>query len=177
MSSIGPGYIHVYTGDGKGKTTASIGLAFRAAGSGLRVLILQFMKGPDLTGERRAARRFDENMDVRPLGRDGLLQPGDIRDEDRDLALMALEEAASEMRGGRWDVVILDELNTACALGLVPVEGVMELMDQKPDGVELVLTGRGAPEELIDRADLVTEMREVKHYYRKGVPAREGIEK
>ncbi len=177
MSSIGRGYTHVYTGDGKGKTTASFGMALRAVGNGLKVLVIQFMKGPEMTGERRAARHLAPGMEVRPMGRDGLLHPGDIMERDGTLATEAIEEAIGEMAGGRWDMLILDELNTACALGLVPVERVLQLMDLKPDGLELVLTGRGAPKEMIEKADLVTEMREIKHYYAKGVKARKGIEK
>jgi len=177
MSDPGPGYIHVYTGDGKGKTTASLGLALRAVGTGLKVLVLQFLKGPEMTGERRAAQRLSPELTIRPLGRDGMLAPGDITAEDRVLAGEAVREAEREMAGGRWDVLILDELNTACALGLVEEERGLEMMDGKPDNLELVLTGRGAPEPVMARADLVTEMREVKHYFREGVSAREGIEK
>ena len=177
MSSIGRGYIQVYTGSGKGKTTASLGLAFRAVGQGLKVLILQFLKGPEMTGERRAAESFASHMEVRPFGRDGLLHPGDITERDRALTEEALEHAARELTAGRWDMVILDELITACALGLVSVAGVIRLMDIKPQGVELILTGRGAPGEVIEKADLVTEMKEIKHYFPQGVPAREGIEK
>jgi cob(I)alamin adenosyltransferase len=177
MSDLGPGYIHVYTGDGKGKTTASFGLALRAVGNGLKVLVIQFMKGPEMTGERRAAQSLAPGLEVRPMGRDGLLHPGDIMEKDRSLATEALEEAVREMTGNRWDMLILDEINNACALGLIPLEGVLQLMDSKPDGVELVFTGRGAPEEVVEKADLVTEMREIKHYYAKGVKARQGIEK
>ena len=176
MSKLGPGYTHVYTGDGKGKTTASFGLALRAVGNELTVLVIQFMKGPEMTGECRAARHLP-GMEVRPMGRDGLLHPGDIMERDRTLATEALESVVSEMTEGRWDMLILDELNTACALGLVPVERVLQLMDLKPDGMELVLTGRGAPEKVVEKADLVTEMKEIKHYYQQGVQAREGIEK
>jgi cob(I)alamin adenosyltransferase len=175
-TSVGRGYVQVYTGNGKGKTTASFGLALRAVGNELKVLVIQFMKGPEMTGERRAARHLP-GMEVRPMGRDGLLHPGDIMERDRTLATEALESAVSEMTEGRWDMLILDELNTACTLGLVPVERVLQLMDLKPDGLELILTGRGAPEEVVEKADLVTEMREIKHYYQQGVPAREGIEK
>jgi len=177
MTDIGRGYIHVYTGDGKGKTTASFGLAFRAVGNELKVLVIQFMKGPEMTGERRAAQRLAPGMEVRPMGRDGLLHPADIMEKDRALATHALDEALSEMTGGQWDMLILDEINTACALGLVTVQRVLQLMDLKPDGLELVLTGRGAAEEIVEKADLVTEMKEIKHYYAKGVKARQGIEK
>ena len=176
MSQLGAGYTHVYTGDGKGKTTASFGLALRAVGNELKVLVIQFMKGPEMTGERRAARHLP-GMEVRPMGRDGLLHPGDIMERDRTLATEALESAVSEMTEGRWDMLILDELNTACTLGLVPVERVLQLMDLKPDGLELILTGRGAAKAVVEKADLVTEMREIKHYYQQGVQAREGIEK
>ncbi len=176
MSQLGAGYTHVYTGDGKGKTTASFGLALRAVGNELKVLVIQFMKGPEMTGERRAARHLP-GMEVRPMGRDGLLHPGDIMERDRTLATEALESVVSEMTEGRWDMLILDELNTACALGLVPVERVLQLMDLKPNGMELVLTGRRAAKAVVEKADLVTEMREVKHYYQQGVQAREGIEK
>jgi cob(I)alamin adenosyltransferase len=177
MSSIGRGYTHVYTGDGKGKTTASLGLALRAVGNDLKVLVIQFMKGPEMTGERRAVQHLAPGMEIRPMGRDGLLHPGDIMEKDQTLAGEALDEALSEISGSRWDMLILDEINTACALGLVPVERVIHLMDLKPDGVELVLTGRGAAKEIVEKADLVTEMREIKHYYAKGVKARKGIEK
>jgi len=177
MSSIGRGYIHVYTGDGKGKTTASFGLALRAVGNGLKVLVLQFLKGPEMTGERTAALNLAPDLEVRPMGRDGLLHPADIMETDRTLAAEALAAAASEMGTGHWDLMILDEINTACALGLVPVANVLNLMDQKPHGLELVFTGRGAPKEMIEKADLVTQMKEIKHYYQQGVPAREGVEK
>ena len=130
-----------------------------------------------MTGERRAARQLAPGMEVRPMGRDGLLHPGDIRDEDRILAEKAFEEAVNEMTSRRWDMLILDEINTACALGLVTVDSVVHLMSLKPDGLELVFTGRGAPGEVVEKADLVTEMKEIKHYYQQGVVAREGIEK
>ena len=177
MNDLGRGYTQVYTGDGKGKTTASLGLALRAVGNGLRVLVLQFLKGNEMTGERKAAKALAPDLEIRPLGRDGLLRPDDITDEDRALAMEALVEGCREITSQKWDVVVLDEINTACALGLIPVPRVVELIDGKPDGLELVLTGRRAPKEVIEKADLVTEMREVKHYFQQGVKARKGIEK
>ena len=177
MTPLGRGYIHVYTGEGKGKTTASLGLALRAVGNGLKVLVIQFLKGTEMTGERLAVPKLAPNMEIRPMGRNGLLHPGLVMERDRVLAGEALEEAVREMKGGRWNLLILDELNTACALGLVPVERVLQMMENKPDGLELVITGRGAPESVIRQADLVTEMKEVKHYFKQGVPAREGIER
>ncbi|MDF1535745.1 MAG: cob(I)yrinic acid a,c-diamide adenosyltransferase [bacterium] len=177
MSDIGRGYTHVYTGDGKGKTTASLGLAVRAAGNGLGVLIIQFLKGSEMTGERKAVLHLKPVIEIRPRGRDGLLRPDDITGEDRTMAMEALVESCREITSRKWDVIVLDEINTACALELIPVPRVTELMDGKPDGLELVLTGRGAPAEIIEKADLVTEMREIKHYFRQGVSARKGIEK
>jgi cob(I)alamin adenosyltransferase len=177
MNTVGRGYTHVYTGDGKGKTTASLGLAFRAAGNGLRVLIIQFLKGPEMTGERRSAEKFPLNLQIRPCGRNGVLTRHDISDDDRDMALETLKEAVLEITSRAWELVILDEVITSCVLGLLTVQQLVEVMDAKPDGVELVLTGRGAPLEVIEKADLVTEMREIKHYFRQGVTAREGIEK
>ena len=177
MTDLGRGYVHVYTGDGKGKTTASLGLALRAAGNGLSVLIIQFLKGQEMTGERKAVERFAPDVEIRPRGRDGVLRPDDVIGKDSELAAAALEESRQEIANGKCDLVILDEINTACSLGLVPVERVLEIMDAKPDGLELVLTGRGATAEIVEKADLVTEMREVKHYFNSGVMARRGIEK
>jgi len=177
MTPLGRGYIQVYTGDGKGKTTASLGLALRAVGNGLKVLVIQFLKGAEMTGERSAAMKLAPDLEIRPLGRNGLLHPGLIMERDRVQALQALEEAVAEMTSGRWNMLILDELNTACALGVIPLDRVHQLMDLKPDGLELVLTGRGAPKSVIEKADLVTEMKEIRHYFRQGVPAREGIER
>ncbi len=177
MSRIGSGYIHVYTGNGKGKTTAALGLALRAAGSGLNVLVIQFLKGPEWTGERKAAEKLASNLRIRPMGRSGVLSPSEISREDGALALEAMREAEREIAGRDWDVVILDEIITACALHLVRVRDVLRIMDAKPEGVELVLTGRGAHRKVIEKADLVTEMKEVKHYFIKGVRGRAGIEK
>jgi cob(I)alamin adenosyltransferase len=174
---IGKGYVHVYTGGGKGKTTASLGLAMRAVGNGLKVLIIQFLKEPGASGEAIAVERLAPELEIRSRGREGILTPSEITVADRTSATDALEEAGREITHRGWDVVVLDEINTACALGLVPVDSMLWLIEVKPDGLELVLTGRGAPAEVIEKADLVTEMREVKHYYREGVPARIGIEK
>ena len=177
MSSIGLGYTHVYTGDGKGKTTASLGLALRAVGNGLKVLVVQFLKGREMTGERQAAQYLAPGMEIRPVGRNGLIHPGTIMERDRIQAATALEEAIGEMTGGRWNLLILDELNSACSLGLVPEDRVLQMMDMKPDGLELVLTGRNAAQSVMEKADLVTEMKEIKHYFKKGVPARDGLER
>ena len=174
---LGPGYIQIYTGGGKGKTTASLGLALRAVGNGLRVLVLQFLKGrKGMTGERKAVLRLAPDIEIRPRGGEGFVGPGEPSEEDRFQALAALDEAFDEVNSGKWDVIILDEINVAVHLCLIPLGDVLALLDSKPDGLELILTGRMAPPGLVDRADLVTEMREVKHYFNAGVSARKGIE-
>jgi len=169
------GYIHVYTGDGKGKTTAALGLALRAAGAGLRVLFAQFIKGMRYS-ELEALERFADRITVRQYGRDCFIR-GVPAAEDVRSARLGLAEIAGALGAGDYDVVILDEANIAVQCGLFDVEGLLELIAAKPEPVELVFTGRYACTALLDRADLVTEMREVKHYYQRGVEARVGIEK
>ncbi|NOY86902.1 MAG: cob(I)yrinic acid a,c-diamide adenosyltransferase [Deltaproteobacteria bacterium] len=177
-TTLGPGYTHIYTGGGKGKTTASLGLALRAVGNGLRVLVIQFLKGrKEMTGERKAALRLAPDLEIRPRGGEGFVGPGEPSEEDRFQAGVALAEAFDEADSGNWDVIVLDEINVAVHLGLIPLGEVLVLLDSRPDGLELILTGRMAPPGLMDRADLVTEMREVKHYFNAGVNARKGIEK
>jgi len=178
-AGLSRGLVQVYTGDGKGKTTASIGLAIRAMGSGLRVLMVQFIKGTWPTGEVRAASAFDPGFRIVSAGR-GFVELGQRSESDR----VSSAEAASEallfawdcMTSGKYDVLILDEINCAVSLGLVPVEDVLQMIREKPEGVELVLTGRGADPRILEIADLVTEMREIKHPFRMGIAARRGIE-
>jgi cob(I)alamin adenosyltransferase len=167
-------YFHVYTGDGKGKTTAALGLALRAAGAGWNVFIGQFAKG-QATSELDALRRFDDRITIRQFGRETLIGPRPDR-ADLDQAESGLTECAAAIASGRYRLVILDEANVAAAMRLVSLQKLLDLIDSRPEGVELVLTGRWAPAEILDRADLVTEMREIKHYFRQGVPARVGIE-
>lgn len=169
------GCTQVYTGNGKGKTTASLGLALRAVGRGLRVCMLQFIKGGGPYGEHIIAERLAPLFTVIQTGKPGWVNTREIG-EDRRLAQQALEQARSILTGGEYDLVILDEINGAVGFGLIDVEQVLELISLRPDRVELVLTGRNAHERVIEAADLVTEMREVKHYYHAGVPARTGIE-
>lgn len=171
------GLIQVYTGNGKGKTTASLGLALRATGRELKVCMIQFMKGGGPYGEQMAAERLAPFLTIIQTGRPGWVRKGNPHEEDKQLAAEALELAAKTVQGGEYDLVILDEINGAVSMGLVPVDGVLDLMRKKPHHVELVLTGRNAHESVIEAADLVTEMCEVKHYYKAGVPARVGIEK
>lgn len=167
------GYVQVYTGDGKGKTTAALGLALRAACAGLRIFIGQFVKGMEYS-ELRALERFDE-IEVRRYGRDCFIDR-EPEAADIEAARAGLEDARAELISGRWDVVILDEANIATYFKLFPVEDLLALIEQKPADVELVITGRRADPRVIEAADLVTEMREVKHYYQQGVPCRKGIE-
>jgi cob(I)alamin adenosyltransferase len=171
---MGKGYVQVYTGSGKGKTTAALGLALRAAGAGLKVFIAQFVKGARCS-EHRALERFEGAIVCRQYGRGFIRQtPGKA---DIAAAREGLREAAEAVRSGAYDLVILDEVNVAVYYGLIGVDEILGLIKGKPENVELVLTGRNAPERVIEEADLVTEMREVKHYYQRGVKARRGIEK
>ena len=171
------GCIQVYTGNGKGKTTAALGLAFRAAGRELMVCMIQFMKGGGPYGEHLAAPRLAPYLTIIQTGREGWVSKENPDAEDRRLAVEALALAKNALTGGTYDLVILDEINGAVFFGLISVDDVLGLMSLKPPGVELVLTGRNADERVIEAADLVTEMREIKHYYKAGVTSRIGIEK
>jgi len=168
------GYVQVYTGDGQGKTTAAIGLALRAAGAGLKVFIAQFVKSEKYS-EIYALERFPDLITCRQYGSGCWLQ-GRPSDEDVRLAKSALDEVRRIVAAGEHDVVILDEANIATYFGLFSADDLTALIDIKPPGVELVFTGRKADPKLIERADLVSEMREVKHYYQQGVLARKGFD-
>jgi cob(I)alamin adenosyltransferase len=165
----------VYTGDGKGKTTAALGLALRAVGRGLKVCMLQFIKGGGRYGEHLAAERLAPLLTIIQTGRPGWVNTKDIT-EDRRVAQEALAQANTLLNSEEFDVFICDEINGAVSFGLIDIEQVLELIRHKPAKTELVLTGRNAHERVIEIADLVTEMREIKHYYKAGVPARTGIE-
>ncbi len=169
------GYVQVYTGDGKGKTTAAIGLAVRAVGAGLKIFIGQFVKGMDYS-ELKSLERFSPQMKVKQYGRAKFVHSKPA-EEDFVAARAGYEKIKEIIKSGQYDLVILDEANIAVYFKLLSVEELLTLIDEKPESVELIFTGRKADPRLIERADLVTEMREVKHYYSKGVLAREGIEK
>ena len=171
------GLIQVYTGDGKGKTTAALGLAFRAVGHGQKVIMIQFMKGEEPTGELMAAEKLAPLLTIKPLGRSGFITKDHFDPEDQALALKALDYAREIIIGRDCDLLILDEINVAMAFGLLPVESVLELLSLKPDSMELVLTGRYADPKIMEKADLVTEMKNHKHYFAQGVPDRKGIER
>ncbi len=168
------GYVHIYTGPGKGKTTAAFGLALRAAGAGLRVFIAQFLKKRK-SSEIVALERFSDLITIKQYGRGRFIrnEPGE---KDRIKAREGLEDVRRALDSGTYDVVILDEANIATHFRLFPVEAILELIEAKGDTVELVITGRHADPSLIERADVVTEMTEIKHYSSRGVKARKGIE-
>ena len=174
MTPLSEGYVQVYTGDGKGKTTAALGLILRALGQGLRPAVLQFMKSDPTWGEIVTLRKL--GVPVEQCGLDHWVLKGEASEEDLAAAAAGFDEARGLVESGQYDLVVLDELVTAVFFELVPVGRVLAMVAAKPAAVELVITGRRAPEELIAAADLVTEMRPLKHYYDAGVQARPGIE-
>ncbi|OAT86127.1 cob(I)yrinic acid a,c-diamide adenosyltransferase [Desulfotomaculum copahuensis] len=172
------GLILVFTGNGKGKTTAALGMGMRAWGQGMKVLVLQFIKGGWKYGELKTIAQLGPRFEVRQLG-EGFTQVdnGVSMEEHRSAARAALAEADKELAAGNCDLIILDEILYAIKFKLITLEEVLALLDKKPSRLHLVLTGRDAPPEIIDRADLVTEMKEVKHHYRQqGIKAQRGVE-
>jgi cob(I)alamin adenosyltransferase len=167
--------VQVYTGDGKGKTSAAFGLALRALGRGLKVYVVQFIKGGFDYGELHTFRQL-ANLHLRAFGRGKFITEKPPDAEDINLAQDALKWSEQVITSGKYDVVILDEVNVALSLKLIALGDVVQLVKNKPRHVELILTGRSAPRELIELADLVTEMKEIKHPFSKGVPPRKGIE-
>jgi len=172
---LSPGRVQLYTGDGKGKTTAALGLALRASGHGLRTYIGQFMKG-QAYGELEAL-RDDAHITVEQYGSPRCIHREEVTSQHVGEAQEGLTRAREAMLSGEYDLIVLDEVNVAIWFGVLTTEDVLAFLNQRPDDVEIVLTGRRAPQALIDRADLVTEMREVKHYYQQGLGARLGIER
>lgn len=183
MAADRKGLILVYTGDGKGKTTAALGCALRAAGHGWKVRVIQFFKGdwPIVSGEAEAAKRLAPNLEVLQLGKGFVKIMGDIKpfSEHQDAARNALDVCRRSVSSGEYDLVVLDEINYAVKhldFELVRVEDVLEILRAKPPHVHVILTGRDAHPKFIEVADLVTEMREIKHPFQKGIPAQEGID-
>jgi cob(I)alamin adenosyltransferase len=181
MNKSTEGLIHIYTGEGKGKTTAALGLALRAAGHGWRTYVGQFMKGRAY-GELEGARMLGADAEGRPwltivrYGHPAFLRAGEVTPEDVRLAQQGLAKASEAMCSSAYQLVILDEVNVALYFDLISTTDVLALIDRKPGPVELVLTGRRVPDQILTRADYVTDMREIRHPYQRGVQAREGIE-
>uniref|UniRef100_A0A7C4XDH1 Cob(I)yrinic acid a,c-diamide adenosyltransferase n=1 Tax=candidate division WOR-3 bacterium TaxID=2052148 RepID=A0A7C4XDH1_UNCW3 len=167
--------IQIYTGDGKGKTTAALGLALRAVGHGKKVIMLQFMKGEINYGELKSAKLL-KNFRIEQYGRPDFVDKDHPAKIDIELARKGFERAKEVLREKKYDIVILDELNVAVDYGLIPVNEVIELFKKVPRRIELIITGRYMPEEFKEYGDLISEVIEVKHYFQKGVKARKGIE-
>jgi len=167
------GLVQIYTGNGKGKTTAALGLALRAKGTGLRVCVYQFIKGKPY-GEHKALKRLG-GVDVIQCGRRCFIKRSPAK-KDVEMAKNGLEKARQIIASGKYDVVILDEINVTPKLGLIKTKNIVNLLKEKPSRLELVLTGRYCPKSLYKHADLITDMREIKHPYQRGIKARRGIE-
>lgn len=176
MSSLEKGLIQVYTGNGKGKTTAAFGLAIRAIGHGFKVFIIQFMKGSEDYGELEGLKRLQPECQHENYGGKGWVHKGSLGDEHVLEAQKAFKRAQEIVSSGEWDIVILDEIVNALWFELLPERDVLDFLDLKPPHVELVLTGRNASQELIEKADLVSEMVQKKHPFEQGIMARKGIE-
>ena len=171
------GLIIIYTGKGKGKTTAAMGQALRAVGQGLKVLMLQFVKGTWDYGELESVKRLEPDFEIQPLGK-GFIRSNSKLDENeaQENVNQSWKQARNEILSDKYDMIILDEINYVISYGLLPVEEVLALFEEKPDRLHLILTGRDAHQSIVERADLVTEMNEIKHQYSKGIKAQKGIE-
>ena len=169
------GYIQVYTGNGKGKTTAAIGLSVRAAGAGLNVFIAQFIKMGEYS-EIKSLKKLSDRITIKQFGL-GRFIKGKPSEDDIEAAQKGLSAVKSAILSENYDVIILEEGNVAVSIGLFSADDIMELFNLKTENVEIVITGRNAAPEIIEKADLVTEMKDIKHYFNKGVTARTGIEK
>jgi cob(I)alamin adenosyltransferase len=177
MADVRKGLIMVNTGPGKGKTTAAMGTALRAVGNGLKVLMLQFLKGSWHYGELDAVKAFGDTFVMKQMGR-GFVKVGGAETDPEDIKMVedCWAEAAEAIMSGQWDLVILDEINYAIGYKMLDPEKVAEVLRRKPEMVHVILTGRNAHKTIVDLADTVTEMREVKHAYQKGIEAQRGIE-
>jgi cob(I)alamin adenosyltransferase len=177
MADVRRGLIIVNTGPGKGKTTAAMGTALRAVGNGMKVLMLQFLKGSWHYGELDAVQAFGDRFVMKQMGR-GFVKVGGAETDPEDIRMVeeAWAEAAEAIKSGAWDLVVLDEINYAISYKMLDPEKVAAVLREKPEMVHVILTGRNAHPTIVDLADTVTEMREVKHAYQKGIMAQRGIE-
>ncbi|UCC12072.1 MAG: cob(I)yrinic acid a,c-diamide adenosyltransferase [candidate division WOR-3 bacterium] len=167
--------IQIYTGNGKGKTTAALGQALRATGHGLKVLMIQFMKGQINYGELEAAKHLPL-LAIEQYGRAEFVNPEHPEEIDRDLAHKAMRRAQKAVQDKTYDMVILDEINVAVHFGLIPVDEVITLLRTVPQDIDVILTGRYMPEQFAEHADMISDVREVKHHFHDGESARQGIE-
>ncbi len=172
------GLLIVYTGDGKGKTTAALGMIIRAVGYGWKISIMQFIKGSWKYGEMDGLKRLEPEVELNIMGEGfvGIIDDDKSYEEHREAALKAYHLALDKIKSNEFNLVILDELNVAVSLGLITPDELKELVKQRPEKLHLVLTGRSANSWLIENADLVTEMKEIKHPYQKGIMAQKGVD-
>ena len=172
------GLVIVYTGGGKGKTTAALGLALRAIGYNHKVCMIQFIKGSWHYGEMDSAKRLEPELELIAVGKGfvGIMDDKSPREDHEKIAEEAIKICKEKINSKKFDVLILDEINYAVDLGLIKIEQVIELIKMKPDDLDLVLTGNNARQEIIDLADLVTEMKEIKHPFKSGIKAKKGID-
>ena len=175
QNKLTQGYIQVYTGKGKGKTTAALGLAFRALGHGLKIYIGQFMKGQPY-GELNSAKKFKDQITIEQFGQPSFVHVEKASLKDIQLAQDGLKRLEELILSENYDLVVMDEINVAIYFKLISVSDVLQVLEKKPPQIEIICTGRNAPNELLERADLVTEMKEIKHYFNTGTAARKGIE-
>ncbi len=175
VNKVKKGLIHIYTGTGKGKTTSALGLAVRASGQGWRILIIQFMKCNSDSGEIKVINHI-ENIDVIQSGLPSFVKKGNLSEEDIRLAQEGLVKAQQAADSGKYDLIILDEVNVAIHFGLIQLKDVIYLMKNKSEHIELILTGRYAHPELVKLADYVSEILDIKHPYHQGMEMRQGIE-
>ena len=171
----GRGLVQLFTGDGKGKTSAALGIALRALGHGLKVCLVYFMKGDYPYGERAILAKLP-NVRIKSFGQAGFINPANIKPAEKEQARQGLAAAREAVLSGDYDLVILDEVNLAVAWKLIELDEVIKLLEDKPAKVDLVLTGRKADSKLVQAADLVTEMLKIKHPYDEGIGARRGID-
>lgn len=171
------GLLIVYTGNGKGKTSAAMGTAFRAVGQGFKVLMIQFIKGSWHYGELDAAKMLGDAFEIRPMGR-GFVKVGTEKPDAEDVRMVeeAWKAAAGAMESGQYDMLILDEINYAIHYGMLAIDKVVEALSARPEGIHVICTGRNAHPKLVEAADLVSEIKEIKHPYQKGILAQRGIE-
>ncbi|MDO8672792.1 MAG: cob(I)yrinic acid a,c-diamide adenosyltransferase [Dehalococcoidia bacterium] len=171
------GLIVVNTGNGKGKTSAALGVALRSVGHDYNVVMIQFIKGAWMSGEVLAAKRLAPNLEILPMGRGFIISDKQkAAEKNRQMVRTAWEVAKEKALSGLYDVVILDEITYTMSYGMLPVEEVVQFLREKPPKLHVIITGRGAPQEIVDLADLVTEMTEIKHPFQKGIKAQEGID-